>query len=75
MKIEDEHGTPWVVEAGDPARKAVNTLKAAGFTYIVLTRSYLRGLTTDAHCGTIDVTDPRLVRLYDCEVTVGNYTL
>lgn len=41
--IEDEHGTPWTVDAGDPGRKAVLALHALGVRYVVLPRAYLTG--------------------------------
>ena len=43
MKIEDEHGVTWVVEAGDPARTAVLALGRRGFRWVVLPRALLRG--------------------------------
>lgn len=38
MKIEDEFGVLWVVEANDPARTHINQLKRAGFDWVVLPR-------------------------------------
>ena len=48
MKLLDEHGTRWVVSAGDPANRLVNTLKSKGFDIIYLTRyTYKTGLLDD----------------------------
>ena len=38
MQVDDEHGTTWHVEAGDPARQHANALKRLGCRWIVLPR-------------------------------------
>ena len=40
-KVEDQYGVVWVVEAGDPARTAVNLLTRLGFKWLVLPRRLL----------------------------------
>lgn len=63
-RILDEYGTPWEVEAGDPARAHINYLRAKGYEYVVLPRLTL---TTGAVCGIMK--EPHTlddVRLLDC---------
>lgn len=73
MRIEDEYGTPWLVEAGDPARKSVNLLKSLGFEYIVLPRSVL---TTGIPCDTIESDTVAGIRMAECvEVLTSNISL
>lgn len=44
MKVEDEHGTPWVVAPGDPARSHINRLNRLGYRYTVLPSLVLCGI-------------------------------
>ena len=49
MKLLDEYGTRWIVQAHDPANILVNKLRAKGFTDIILTRyTYRTGLLDDS---------------------------
>ena len=66
MKLLDEHGTRWVVSAGDPANQLVNKLKSKGFDTIILQRYTYR-------IGKLDEPLPERgediimwTRLYDC---------
>lgn len=61
--IEDEHGTIWKVEAGDPCRASINTLASRGYQYIVLPRVYLQGHQPPE---SIQVEGIRGLRLRDC---------
>lgn len=65
MKIEDEHGTPWVVSPGDHAAKAVRSLRTRGYEYIVLPRGTLGRGTIEVLPETPDNLI-RAVRLNDC---------
>ncbi len=38
MRVEDEHGAPWLVKSGDPANQYRNKLIALGYDFIVLPR-------------------------------------
>lgn len=64
MRLLDERGTRWNVQAGDPARRHVSALTRRGFDFIVLPRyTYLTGELRD--------TSPpgdliQAVRLEDC---------
>ena len=78
MKIEDEYGERWLVEAHDPARAVVLGLARAGFDWQVLPGKLLRGTMTLAEAAshlTLLPTEPsgpphdslpRLYRLRDC---------
>ena len=62
MAIEDEHGTFWVVKAGDPANQHCLKLKRLGFVWQVLPRKVLLGGEGGAECD-----DPlRKMRMLDC---------
>lgn len=70
MIIEDESGGRWRVEAGDPARRAVLALQAAGYRRIVLPWETLR--TGNAPAATTG--EPQTVaeyRLRDCAVLLA----
>lgn len=73
--VEDESGDRWLVEAGDPAREAVNRLGRAGFSWVVLPDKFLRGTMTVAEAQEyvvgLPVSVPRDYRLRDCVSVLG----
>lgn len=51
VAVFDESGDRWIVRAGDPASKYINTLRAKGFGLVVLPR---RVLTSGSISGILD---------------------
>lgn len=66
MRIEDQGGVRWKVDAHDPASQYVNRLKRLGFGYVVLPRlTFMSGALID-EAPPADAPLVRSVRLADC---------